>query len=433
MQSETVEVAVVGGGLAGLTTALYLARGGRKVVVLEKAPHAGGRAITHRYDQFYFNQGPHALYNSVGVEILKEVGIDFSGGKPKVVGTAVYRGQTYSLPSGLKSIFDTKLLNAGEKFGLLGLLGKLMSVKPSALEGLSLRDWLNQTVKSAKVREFMEAFACVFTYTNAPESLDARDFVRQFRVALRGVTYLDYGWQTLVDGLQGIAAEAGVELRLSASVRAIEPDGQLRLADGSLIEAHTVVLATGPVEGNTLTGGQNAVLRHWSEAAVPVKAACLDLGLRRLPNPAVNFGLNLDPPLYFSVHTASGAKLAPTDNSTIHVLKYLHPNEPHNPQGDRRELETFLDRLQPGWRDEVVEQRFLPYMTVSNALVNVAQNGLSGRPSPATDWPNLYLAGDWVGPEGMLADAALASARQVARLILAQEITTRPVEYKVAG
>jgi pyruvate/2-oxoglutarate dehydrogenase complex dihydrolipoamide dehydrogenase (E3) component len=31
----------------------------------------------------------------------------------------------------------------------------------------------------------------------------------------------------------------------------------------------------------------------------------------------------------------------------------------------------------------------------------------------------LYLAGDWVGDEGMLADAALASARAAAKAILA--------------
>jgi len=35
--------------------------------------------------------------------------------------------------------------------------------------------------------------------------------------------------------------------------------------------------------------------------------------------------------------------------------------------------------------------------------------------------PGLYVAGDWVGPAGLLADASLASARAAARTILAGE------------
>jgi hypothetical protein len=31
---------------------------------------------------------------------------------------------------------------------------------------------------------------------------------------------------------------------------------------------------------------------------------------------------------------------------------------------------------------------------------------------------NLYLAGDWVGPEGFLIDASMASARRAAEVVL---------------
>ncbi|HEX5502261.1 MAG TPA: FAD-dependent oxidoreductase, partial [Thermomicrobiales bacterium] len=55
-------VAVVGGGLAGLTAALYLARGGRAVTLFEKAHDLGGRAITEESEGYYFNLGPRALY-----------------------------------------------------------------------------------------------------------------------------------------------------------------------------------------------------------------------------------------------------------------------------------------------------------------------------------------------------------------------------------
>ena len=84
-----------------------------------------------------------------------------------------------------------------------------------------------------------------------------------------------------------------------------------------------------------------------------------------------------------------------------------------------RNGQRLLDLMQPGWRAALVARRFLPHLTVSHALVTAAQGGTAGRPGPAVpDVPGLYVAGDWVGPEGMLADASLASARQAARLIL---------------
>jgi phytoene dehydrogenase-like protein len=87
-----------------------------------------------------------------------------------------------------------------------------------------------------------------------------------------------------------------------------------------------------------------------------------------------------------------------------------------------RQLTRFLDALQPGWRASVVRQRFLPDLVVAHALPEAALGGTRGRPGPCVpDVPGLYVAGDWVGPEGLLADASLASARAAARAILAGE------------
>ena len=56
------DVVVVGGGMAGLTAACYLARAGVDVTLFEKAPTLGGRAATQGFDDFRFNRGIHALY-----------------------------------------------------------------------------------------------------------------------------------------------------------------------------------------------------------------------------------------------------------------------------------------------------------------------------------------------------------------------------------
>ena len=70
----------------------------------------------------------------------------------------------------------------------------------------------------------------------------------------------------------------------------------------------------------------------------------------------------------------------------------------------------------------MVRQRFLPELVVAHALPEAAFGGTRGRPGPdVPDVPGLYVAGDWVGAEGLLADASLASARAAASAILARE------------
>lgn len=65
MLNETpagTDVIVVGGGLAVLAAAAYLARAGSSVTLFEQAAVVGGRARTRKQGAFSLNQGAHALY-----------------------------------------------------------------------------------------------------------------------------------------------------------------------------------------------------------------------------------------------------------------------------------------------------------------------------------------------------------------------------------
>lgn len=56
-------------------------------------------------------------------------------------------------------------------------------------------------------------------------------------------------------------------------------------------------------------------------------------------------------------------------------------------------------------------------MVVSNALVTAADGGFGGRPdSRIAD--NLYTVGDWVGKEGIMSNASVASAKRASQQIL---------------
>ena len=72
---KQMEVAVIGGGLAGLTAAVYLAKAGRSVILLEKTDQFGGRAQTTNKNDVLFNLGPHALFSAgTAIKILTELG-----------------------------------------------------------------------------------------------------------------------------------------------------------------------------------------------------------------------------------------------------------------------------------------------------------------------------------------------------------------------
>jgi phytoene dehydrogenase-like protein len=226
-----------------------------------------------------------------------------------------------------------------------------------------------------------------------------------------------------VDGLRTAAQAAGVNIETGKRAVSLEYDStvrRVRLADGSTLNASAVILTGSPADAAALVPNSE-FLRQWADTAIPVKAACLDIGLARLPRPRALFALGIDRPLYFSVHSAV-AKLGPDGGAVIHAAKYLTATVPTNPKADEQELEGVLDIMQPGWREIVVERRFLPNMVVSHLLVTAAAGGTTGRPGPAVPGiHNLYVAGDWVGPEGLLADASLASAKRAAELVVRNE------------
>ena len=417
------DVIIVGGGLAGLATATYLARAGRSVQLFEKSRALGGRARTQSKGGFHFNVGPHALYrNGHGIAVLEELGVSFSGGPPNAAGGyAVRAGRKHTLPGGFVSLLTTGLLGLQGKLETARLLGSLAKMDPAPLRQVSVRQWLDRTVRQPSVVGLLEALIRVSTYANDPERQSAATALAQVQMALAGgVLYLDGGWQTLVDGLHRAAEAAGVRIIGEARVAAVEHDGTaraVRLADGTRHPAAAIVIAAGPNEAAALVAGDHTALHRWAREAVPVKAACLDVGLRRLPQPRALFALGIDQPLYLSVHSAV-AQLAPQHGATIHVAKYLPTEASDDPTVNRQQLEGLLDLVQPGWREVVVDQRFLPSLTVYGALATASAGGTAGRPGPAVpDIRNLYVVGDWVGTEGLLADASLASAKQAARLI----------------
>jgi len=452
-QSVGKNVVIVGGGLAGLAASIYLARGGRTVTLFEKRRALGGRAITNLRQGYRFNLGAHAFYRGgAGASVYRELGIPVRGQLAEPKGIAIIGGEEYRLPTTWLSLLTTSLLSFGGKRELGMALLHIRRFGGTRAGSVTLREWLDARMSDTRARQVLESLIRLATYADHAHTESAMTALTQMKIALRGALYIDEGWQKFVDSMHNTAISSGVHFVSSSRIVGVVQDGAVRAVElggleldadrtdtmaiaypekgpdeveGALIPAETVLLAVDPVTAADLAGDAG---NDW-RAARPVTAACLDVALRSLPQPKNTFALGVDAPLYYSVHSAF-SQLAPRGGSLIHLAKYrkeqqgtdeeLEGSRPRRTSAaveDEQQLEALLDRMQPGWREVLVHRRFLPAMTVTNALVTPT----APRPSPITGVRGLYIAGDWVGDEGMLSDAALSSARAAAKAILASD------------
>ncbi|WP_222429862.1 phytoene desaturase family protein [Paenibacillus cremeus] len=416
------DVAIIGAGIAGLTASIFLAKAGMTVLILDKGSHAGGRAASTEIASAQVNLGAHALYKSA-LPILREVGVIPSGAAPKPLGTFVFE----EAGGGKKAVPFAQLLLGSflkwhEKTQLLRFYSRFRNADTSTLHRVSLQDYLESQISSPRVRSVVLAFVRVSTYCDAPEQLSAGAVIDQLKHGQ--VMYVDGGWQTLVSALNEQALLAGVSIRMSAPVREIAgsyPEMTVTLKDGMQLTTSHVLSTAGPTDtlallNPSLTPEEAAVYKQ----LIPVHAVCLDLVVLGMPQPHTKFVLGADYPWYYSNHSAAASLSDHPGHHVVHVMKYLSDPKGSDAQQDERELNGFLDFIQPGWRKHVIEERFLPRMLVSHGVVTANSGGLSGRPGSAVEGrPGLYVAGDWVGSEGMLVNASLASAKEAARGIIA--------------
>jgi oxygen-dependent protoporphyrinogen oxidase len=119
-----LDVLVVGGGISGLTTAFHLARGGRRVAVLEASPRVGGSIETWTDGPWRFELGPNTVLESHesvtrlirDAELERERITAAPSAKRRYLWKA---GHLHPLPSGPLSFLRTPLFPASAKLRLL--------------------------------------------------------------------------------------------------------------------------------------------------------------------------------------------------------------------------------------------------------------------------------------------------------------------------
>jgi glycine/D-amino acid oxidase-like deaminating enzyme len=426
---RTVDVVVVGGGLAGLTAAATAARAGRSVVLLDGRP-GGNRAVTETVGRFLFNRGAHALYRKgAGRPVLARLGVQVTGSRPPLRGGMGRRGDVVDqLPLGPVTMARSRLVSRRGLTRLARVLAGMPRWQPDELTGMTAAAWFDELGLDGDERQVMEMLARTATYVADLDTVSADLIAQQVKLAMQGnVDYLDGGWQTILDGLGAACDRAGV-VPVSATADAVVPEGRLvrvevaarRNGDGTggadggrdatTLLAGAVVVAAGTPDAMTSVLPQRPV--SWAALAGPIRVACLDLGLAEPPPTRVLLGL--DRPIYLICH-APPARLAPAGAAVVHGMRYLGAAEDLPAAELRGELEAHA-RLAGIDVAAAEEARYRHRMVSTGALPTPETGGLARRPGvTSSGFDGVFVAGDWLGPGAHLGDAALATGEQAGR------------------
>ncbi|GEK20230.1 phytoene desaturase family protein [Cellulomonas xylanilytica] len=325
-------VVVVGGGIAGLTTAALLARGGALVTLLERHDQLGGRAGTLSVDGFRFDTGPswyfmpevfeHAfallgerIEDHVELERLDPAYRLFPepvGDGPSepfdVVGDAetnwatfeqrepgagdAIRRYTEDSTRAYRTALDSFLYTTFARPDRL--LSLDVARQSGTLAGLltgTLADKVAATVTDPVLRQVL-GYHAVFL-GSSPYRVPALYSLMSHLDLVDGVRFPRGGMYTIIEALERIARKEGVEVRTGADVAAVEIDDAgpslrhprrsgkargVRLTDGTFVPADVVVSAADRHHTETaLLGSHRELPEPWWEDRGPGISALLVL------------------------------------------------------------------------------------------------------------------------------------------------------------
>jgi protoporphyrinogen oxidase len=308
-----MRVAVVGGGILGLTLARRLAAAGHHAEVIEAAPGLGGLAAAHDYGPFVWDRFYHCILpqDTALIALLGELGLaaDLRWSR---TGTGYYaRGRFHDM-NGNRDFLRFPLLTAIDKMRLAAaVLYATRLAKPEKLYTVSASDWLTricgrrgyqvfwQPLLKAKFGPFHDQVAAVFIYATLVRLFGARSSA----AGQESLGYVRGGYGRILDRFAATLVERGAVIRTATTVTAIGPAAPsagtaaacrltMRGPDGaSLTEIYDQVFFTAParlarrVVAGPLLPAVEAFERENPTAATYLGVACLVLALERRLTP----------------------------------------------------------------------------------------------------------------------------------------------------
>jgi squalene-associated FAD-dependent desaturase len=410
-----LRVAVLGGGLAGITAALDCARGGADVTLLESRPRLGGAAYSVERHGLHVDNGQHVFLRCCTAyrDLLKRLGaLDGVTLQPRLEIPVLAPGRPTvwlrrsSLPAPAhvaRSLMRYGLLTIPERVSVARAMAALRHVDPDdpAADARRFGDWLHEHGQGTAAIERLWGLIARPTLNLVPEEASLAQAAYVFKTALlESAPAGDVGWACVpLSELHDVAARralvrAGVDVNLRRRAEAItrDHDGrfEIEVSAGPTVHADRVVVA----------------VQHDRVARLVPRDAELPAGLDHLgASPIVNlhivydrrvlehpFVAGVDSPVQWVFDRTHSAGLGAGQYLAV-SLSAAEPESKMTVDELRERYVEALSELLPAARAARVERFFV---TREHAATFRATPGVRAlRPGPRTSVPGLVLAGSW--------------------------------------
>ena len=431
MTTNHYDVVIVGGGLAGLSSAAYLAAKGKKVAVLERG-QLGGRAVTLKIKGFHFNFGAHAIYardSSVLRTFEKELGlrIDWQDFNPTKAKYDTGNDLT-AVPANVQGLFQTKLLNAYEKVLFTFEILKTMLKMETGHPHLSIQKWMEKKGINEDVKEMMLTLASSNFFTREPEKIPSDVFFTYYRrlfTTNKPVSYIGGGWQALINEFVRVIEANNGTILTKCKVESVKVEDEHVVGvvtPEAEITGDEFVFCIPPKEMAKVfaeTHLAHAIAQY--AAYEPTVVVVYDVGLKERIDVPYSYIYDKQNNIFITDISYYDRTCVPEGGQLLQATAYLRQSEVGNKEiaeQRKQEIESLYDKHFPGWREQLVVPRVSTRAVVQEIKWTMTQQAM---PVFLPDYRNLFFAGDWCQGQGQLSELSFSSALEVSKLILEKE------------
>jgi len=437
-----VKVIIVGGGVAGMTTAYRLMQGGHEVVLYEASPYLGGLVRTFDVGGSKLEAYYHHIFSTdtTIIDLIDELGV---GDRMRWVESKIGwfdSGKIYPFVTALDLLRFSPLPPLDRiKLGLMAV--RLRGREEWAeFEHITCKDWIEKNV-SKKVFEKMWGPLLQGKYGDAYDQVAMAWLWSKIHLRFQSreggkekLGYLMGSFAVYIDELERRLRDGGVSIRTGAGVRQITAEQNratgVVLESGETVQADAVVAAVPSTlfkqMAPPLTDDYAQRLDHvqWQGAV------CMVITMKRQLSPIywMNIGDRSMPFLALVEHTNFIGPENYGGNHILYISNYLHQGHEYFGMDEDQLWAIFepaLKRINPQFSSDWVDQRWLFKAPYAQPIIRMDYS--AHKPDHRTPVDGLYLETmTQIYPEDRGQNYSILMGEHVAKMVVEDHAKRAP-------